>query len=106
MRQSQANFEWLVENALEMFKERMFRWPDSSEHFTKTFIEWCAENSNKISMNKGKKLTPFAVTINPNSNCRKIQGFSKMSVTEQYQNYIKFDKPFADWTKRQKPSWH
>lgn len=106
VRQSQANFEWLVEHTLEMFRERMFRWPNSAEHFTKTFIEWCAENSNKISMNKGKKLTPFAVAINPNSNCQKIQGFSKMPVTEQYQNYIKFDKPFADWTKRQKPSWH
>ena len=38
VRESKANFEWLVEHALEMFEERMYRWPSSVENFTKNFI--------------------------------------------------------------------
>jgi len=105
-RESKANFEWLVEHALEMFNERNYRWPSSSEHFTKTFIEWCKDNVNKTLHCKGTKLTPFAIAINPESKCKAVPGFDKMSVQEKYQHYIKLDKNFASWTKRSKPSWY
>jgi hypothetical protein len=105
-RESKENFQWLVEHALEMFNERDFRWPTSSEHFTKTFIEWCKHNVNKTEHCKGTKLTPFAIAINPESKCKTVPGFEKMSVQEKYQQYIKMDKDFASWTKRPMPSWY
>ncbi len=105
-RESKANFQWLVEHALEMFNERSFRWTDSAEHFTKTFITWCKENVNKTIYCKGTTLTPFAIAINPESKCRLVSGFDRMSVHEKYQHYIKLDKNFASWTKRSKPNWH
>ena len=105
-RESEANFMWLVEHALEMFNERDYRWPSSSEHFTKTFIEWCKDNVDKTAHCKGTKLTQFAVAINPESKCKTVPGFEKMSVQEKYQHYIKHDKDFATWTTRTKPSWY
>ena len=105
-RESKANFEWLVEHALEMFNERDYRWPTSAEHFTKTFIQWCKNNVNKADHCKGTKLTPFAIAINPESKCKTVPEFEKMSVQEKYQHYIKLDKDFATWSKRSKPSWY
>ena len=106
VRESKENFNWLVEHALAMFDERDHRWPSSAPHFTKSFIHWCKDNLNKAKYCTGTKLTPFSVAINKGSNCRKVKNFDKMSVTEKYQYYIKMDKPFATWTKRQKPSWY
>jgi len=105
-RESKANFQWLVQHALAMFDERNYRWPNSSEHFTKTFIEWCKDNVDKTSHCKQTKLTPFAVAINPESKCKAVPGFEQMPVQEKYQHYIRLDKDFASWTKRSKPSWY
>ena len=105
-RESKANFEWLVEHALEMFNERDYRWPSSSAHFTKTFIEWCKDNIDKTAHCKETKLTPFAIAINPESKCKSVPGFENMPVQEKYQHYIKLDKNFATWTTRTKPSWY
>lgn len=105
-RESKANFMWLVEHTLEMFDERDYRWPTSSSHFTKTFIEWCRDNIDKTDYCKGTKLTPFAVAINPESKCKSVPGFENMPVQEKYQHYIKLDKNFATWTTRTKPSWY
>lgn len=105
VRESKANFEWLVEHALEMFDERDFRWPSSVAHFTKTFIEWCKYNINKTTYCKGLALTPFAVAIKPESKCRQVTDFDSLSVYEKYHLYISMDKEFATWTKRAKPCW-
>lgn len=105
VRESRANFMWLVEHALEMFSERMYRWPSSDEHFTKQFIKWCASNINNTTL-KGESLTPFVTAINKNCKCRAIPNFDKLSVIEQYREYIKVDKGFATWTKRSKPDWY
>lgn len=108
VRESKENFLWLVEHALEMFNEREYRWPTSSKHFTKTFILWCKDNADKTKYcNKGAtQLTPFAIAINKDSKCRLVSNFDRLSSTEQYQQYIKHDKPFATWSKRPKPSWY
>lgn len=107
VRESKQNFEWLVAHALEMFNERDRRWPKSAPHFTKTFIQWCGDNIDKTLHCKGISLTPFAIAINQESNCRKnVAGFDSIPVTEQYQWYIKMDKPFATWTNGSKPSWY
>ena len=105
-RESKANFEWLVEHALEMFNERDYRWPKSSAHFTKTFIQWCKDNVDKADHCKDTKLTPFAIAINPESKCKQIKGFEQLPTVDKYKLYIQHDKPFATWSKRFKPSWY
>jgi hypothetical protein len=103
-RETQDNFMWLVEHTLEQFNERMFRWPDSKEHFTKEFILWCKDNLHNTTITK-TGLTEFAIAINESCNCRKLPNFSDLSTVDQYRAYIIHDKPFAEWTKRPKPVW-
>lgn len=104
VRESRSNFMWLVNHALEMFRERQYRWPQSTEHFTHSFIQWCKNNvHNTIIPDKG--LTPFAVAINEECECRKTVGFNNLPVVEQYREYIRKDKPFVSWTRRNKPIW-
>jgi len=104
-RESKANFEWLADHTLEMFDERMYRWPGSNEHFTKTFITWCKQNIHNTNIEQ-TALTPYAVAINADSNCRKLTGFDQLSVVEQYRLFIIHDKEFATWTERPKPDWY
>jgi hypothetical protein len=107
VRESKQNFVWLVEHTLEMFNERDRRWPKSASHFTKTFIEWCRDNIDKTLYCKQTKLTPFAIAIGNDMNCRaQVANFNNIPITEQYQWYIKLDKPFATWTNRSKPDWY
>lgn len=104
-RETKANFEWLVEHTLEMFTERMYRWPTSVEHFTKTFIVWCKQNIHNTTITK-TALTPYAVAISVDSSCRKLPNFNQLSIIDQYRNYIIHDKEFATWTQRKMPSWY
>ena len=55
--ESQANFEWLLEHALAMVDERNFRWPNSPEHFSVSFLKWCKENQYNTIIER-KDLTP------------------------------------------------
>ncbi len=104
-RESKDNFKWLVDHTLEMFTERMYRWPDSKEHFTKSFIEWCDKNIDNTNI-ANTSLTPYAIAISKDCECRKtIKDFVKLSVVDQYRKYIKCDKTFATWTKRDAPAW-
>lgn len=105
VRETKENYMWLVEHTLEMFNERDYRWPESNPHFTKEFIEWCKNNVDETN-NPNGNLTPFVVAVNPNSKCKLVKNFEKLSVTERYQLYVKHDKDFATWTKRQKPNWY
>lgn len=104
-RETQDNFMWLVEHTLEQFTERMYRWPKSIEHFTKEFIVWCSKNIHNSSITK-TGLTPFAIAINADCNCRKLKDFDTLSAVDQYRLYIKHDKPFATWTRREHPEWY
>ena len=105
VRESRSNFMWLVDHALEMFNERMYRWPSSTEHFTKQFIKWCANNIHNTILKK-EALTPFVIAINKECKCWSISNFDKLTPIEQYREYIKVDKAFATWTKRSKPAWY
>jgi hypothetical protein len=105
-RETTDNFMWLVEHTLQMFNERKFRWPDSKDHFTYSFIKWCGENSHNTIIDKSG-LTEFAVAINDSCNCRQQNNnFDSLPVIDQYREYIRKDKPFATWTGRNKPSWY
>jgi hypothetical protein len=104
-RETTNNFIWLVEHTLEQFNERMYRWPQSAEHFTKGFIEWCGKNIHNTIITKSG-LTEFAVAINADCKCRQLPNFDQLSVIDQYRAYIKYDKDFAKWTKRDIPVWY
>jgi hypothetical protein len=104
-RESKENFMWLVNHTLEQFNERMYRWPNSTEHFTKEFIVWCSNNLHNTTIQK-TSLTPFTVAISSDCECRKIADFDKLDVTAQYRAYIMYDKDFAVWTKRNPPFWY
>jgi len=104
-RATKDNFMWLVDHTLEMFTERMFRYPKSNEHFTLGFIEWCKKNAHNTTITR-TGLTPFGVAININSNCYKVPGFAGMSEVDKYREFIKHDKEFATWTVRPKPEWY
>ncbi len=104
-RETKDNFMWLVDHTLHMFDERMWRWPNSVEHFTKTFIQWCKDNIHNTIMTE-QALTPFTVAINVDCDCRQQPGFNDMTVRDQYRMYYKYDKPFATWTTRNPPDWY
>jgi hypothetical protein len=105
-RESKDNFMWLTNHTIEQFNERMYRWPDSTEHFTKDFIVWCSKNLHNTTIQK-LSLTPFAVAISDDCICRKIiPNFNNLSVVDQYRAYIIYDKDFATWTKRESPNWY
>jgi hypothetical protein len=105
VKEARENFLWLVEHALEMFNERDYRWPGSQAHFTKQFILWCKDNS-KYTCHVTDEQTQFTTAISTDSKCRLIPGFDMLSIPEQYQAYIKHDKPFVTWTTRSKPNWY
>jgi hypothetical protein len=104
-RESKENFMWLVKHTLEQFNERMYRWPNSTEHFTKEFIVWCSNNLHNTTIQK-TSLTPFTVAIAHDCECRKITDFDKLDTIAQYRAYIMYDKDFAVWTKRTPPNWY
>lgn len=104
VRESRANFNWLVDHTLEMFDERMYRWPGSKEHFTKDFIVWCKQNTHNTIM-EDIGLTPFAIAISDDCECRKLSNFEELSTIDKYRSYIINDKDFATWTIRNPPNW-
>ena len=104
-RESKENFMWLVDHTLEQFKERMYRWPSSSEHFTKEFIIWCSKNLHNTTIQETSR-TPFTVAISADCECRKIIDFDKLDIIAQYRAYIMYDKNFATWIGRNTPSWY
>lgn len=104
-RESKDNFMWLVDHTLEQFVERMFRWPDSDEHFTLNFIKWCKLNMHNTTITH-EGLTPFTTAIADDCECRKIENFNNMTAVEKYRSYIIYDKDFAVWTRRSMPDWY
>jgi hypothetical protein len=104
-RETKDNFMWLVDHTLEMFRERMYRWPDSNDHFTEKFILWCKDNSHNILTSK-IGLTPFAIAISDDCDCRKRENFDELSTVDKYREYIRHDKDFATWTLRWRPTWY
>ena len=101
---TKGNMKWLCAHALEMGKERNYRWEGRPNHFSLYFIAWCSENIDDSIAPNGNR-TDFAIAISENMTCRQVEGFDNLSSVEKYREYYKHDKPFVKWTKRQKPSW-
>lgn len=114
VRLSIANFDWLVTHALAMCDERVFRWPEKGEHFTRTFIEWCREHRKETNL-PNLPLTPWVMAVNEKAICctrphiprdEISQSFHYLPIPIQYQEYLIHDKTsLLKWTKRPAPNW-
>lgn len=98
---SRCNFEWLSLLALALCQEYTLRYNK---------IHACEKGiNNLINMSEfipNLPQTDFAIAINPESNCRRVDGFDNLSAIEKYRLFYKMDKPFAKWEKgRRAPDW-
>ena len=100
-RTSTANYDWLYSHFKASCEEYTHRY--GREHLTETKMLRLLSIPPK-NLPKGKQ-TEFAIAIAEHQSCRQLPGFDQMSVVDKYKQYIKLDKPFATWSKREKPFW-
>jgi hypothetical protein len=103
-RETSSNFSWLLNHTKTMLEERRRRWPLFAEHFTASFIDWVIDNQKNINVPTGPP-TQYAIAINKDKECCKLDGFKNFSSVEKYRHYYVFDKPFATWTNTTTPEW-
>ena len=96
------NYDWLYKHFKASCKEYTRRY--GREHLTETKISAVLSKPPK-NLPRGKQ-TEFAVAIAPEQKCRQVPGFNELSVVDKYKQYIRSDKSFATWTKRDKPAWY
>jgi hypothetical protein len=102
MRETIGNLLWSIDHAFALERERIYR--GYNPHFSIRFINWVAENFDKSAVPYGDQ-TEFAVAIAPTMQCRQHASFNDANSVGKYRLYYQFDKPFATWTKRNKPDW-
>ena len=94
-RESQENYEWLLDHAYAMCQEYTRRY--GKVHKSIDAIEWCGKNQVKLKLPR-KGLTKFAQAMPE-------QYKNKCSVTA-YRSYYNGEKAgFATWKKRETPKW-
>lgn len=100
---SYDNCQWLIEHAHVIFDEYTARY--GRIHKSQAVLEWCEDNFHRLSFDSFD-LTPFAVAIAEDKECRKLLHFESLSTIEKYKAYYYFDKQhIANW-KRNKPDWY
>jgi len=103
-RESKQNYQWLLDHCLALCEEYTFRYGKTHKVET-TYYEYTQTWEEALSLLPDTKLTPFAIAISQDMNCRKVDGFDAMTTIEKYQQYYIHDKwPIAEW-KRKEPSW-
>ena len=100
-RSSVQNYIWLWRHMTALMREYTHRY--GKVHATETKLAKIFKNPPK-NLPEGPQ-QEFAVAIAENQTCRQVPGFDKLPVVNKYQQYILNDKPFAVWSKRDKPSW-
>jgi hypothetical protein len=94
-RQSEANFDWHVEHAIELAREYSRRY--AKVHKSQRVIKWCRDNKGLLAFPK-TGLTSFALAM-PDEH--------KLSCpVESYKKFYIADKGFARWRHTRKaPDW-
>lgn len=100
---SRKNYEWVLEHALELVKEKSERYPKSPIHFTNDFLIWVSDHIDELQFQR-QDLEDFSVAISEDKICRNDPKFSSSDSVGKYRLYYIYDKQFATW-KRNKPSW-
>ena len=103
-RESQDNFQWLLDHCEALCEEFNLRYDNT--HSVETTLRENYDTFMKVKSHLPNiGLTPFAIAISPNMNCRKLPNFEALNTVEKYQQYYLEDKwKFASW-KLGKPSW-
>lgn len=91
-RQSEANFDWHVEHAIELAREYSRRY--AKVHKSYGVIKWCRKNKGLLSFPK-RGLTPFALAM-PDE-------YKTDCPVESYKKFYLADKGFARWRQTRKP---
>lgn len=103
-RTSKDNFQFLLDQTDALCKEYTIRYGKKHKVET-TLLEYQDAWQSVLDVLPDIGLTPFAVAINKDMNCRKLDGFDDMSTVDKYRNYYIEDKWwFAEW-KTQEPEW-
>lgn len=98
-RQSADNYLWLVEHALALSEEKLFRWPNRPPHKSVEVVEFCRDKMGEISF-PDDGLLPFALAVG------EYADFSECPVECYREFYNKEKRSFAAWDKgREAPSW-
>ena len=96
IRESQANYEWLVSHAYALCDEYFYRY--DKNHKSIHVIAWCANNSNKLSLDQELGLTPFAQAM-PDE-------YKNDDAVQAYRDYYNGEKAyFAKWKLTTTPAW-
>lgn len=103
IRSSYDNFMWTLEHAHAIFNEYTARY--GKIHKSQAVLEWCEDNVSKLSFDS-YDLTPFAIAISEDAECRKSSNFESLSAVEKYRSYYFFDKQHLAQWKRNKPDWY
>lgn len=94
-RESQRNYEWLVDHAYAMCQEYTRRY--GKVHKSLAVIEWCGKNCHKLNL-PDLDLTPFAQAM--------PEQYKNNCAVTAYRSYYNGEKAyFAKWTKRETPNW-
>lgn len=102
-RLSSANFEWLIEHAIELCAEKTKRFGRS--HKSEEVIEWVVDNYSRLEFPRSD-LTKFAIAISENSICRQDKRFNEDDPVLCYRLYYKLDKfNIATWNYSKCPEW-
>lgn len=101
-RASYDNFQWLIAHAHSIFDEYTARY--GKIHKSQAVLDWCEDNAYQLSFDTFD-LTPFAIAISDDCECRKLPDFESMSAIEKYRAYVKLDKAHIHAWKRNKPHW-
>jgi hypothetical protein len=103
---SRANFNWLLDYALAMFNERVFR--TGNGHFSVGFLHWCKENPPQI---QDLGMTAIPQCFGKFSDLV-VDSVKPSDIINSHRTYYsaskKFDKAghrMDRWTKRERPWW-
>lgn len=101
VRSSLSNFNWLVEHAIEMINEKIYR--SGKGHFSSTFILWCKENKPNIPdiglTTPAQAFGDYKHLIDKNP----LIGYRQYYIIAK--KYNKSGKEMHKWSRRQRPWW-
>ena len=102
LRESSENFQWGLELAWGLAKEYTERY--GKAHKSQAVLKWCDDNKLKLSFDK-ESLTPFALAIKEDAECRKLPEFNLADPIGCYRLFYKHDKKHLHAWKQNKPDW-
>mgnify|MGYP001007953140 CR=1 FL=1 len=97
VRESAANYTWLVNLGMALCREKMHRWPRNKQHSCLGHLEVLSRHIPEH-IEKEVPMTPFALAM-PDE-------YKQESIISSYQKYYNEDKQkMFKWTNRETPPW-